>query len=88
MKIPRKQKKAILGKRLSKAKIRRLIKNFSEDSDLFCPKCGCKESISTHNMVEYPEVWIKHYCMRCSSVVAYQDNGPYTHCLEELKEME
>ena len=73
-KIPRKAKKAILGTKLNKAKIR---KKFKKSKVEFCPKCGCETITATKNMVGYPEVWRKYYCCRCGFLVGVEDNSPY-----------
>ena len=91
-KLPRKAKKAILGKKMGKQNLRaRLSKvvvtqndypDTASLSDMFCPKCGCDVSVSTGNMAEYPERWVKETCARCGFLVCWSDNSPYYHCLE------
>jgi hypothetical protein len=92
-KVPRKIKKSILGRKLNKSKLRKLlesveiIKNpYPESATIlpyrFCPKCGCREIRFTDNMAEYPERWVRGYCARCSNKVVESDNSPYYHCLE------
>lgn len=73
-KIPRKAKKAILGIKLNKAKIR---KKFKKSKAEFCPRCGCETITATENMASYPEVWKNHYCCRCGFLVGVEDNSPY-----------
>ena len=85
-KIPRKAKKYIMGKKLSKCKVKRMIKAYKHGDDGFCPNCGSCITHSTHNMAEYPEVWIKHYCIRCGELVAYEDNSPLISVLDEYIE--
>jgi len=92
-KVPRKVKKAILGRKLNKNKLRKLLKSvvviknkYPESATIlpysFCPKCGCKEVAYTDNMAEYPERWVRGYCARCGNKVVESDNSPYYHCLE------
>ena len=95
-KVPRKMKKALLGTRVNKNKLRKKISLLklldTADSmydeptfnmDAFCPKCGCKCMHGTGNMAyEYPQHYENFYCLRCNHHVAYVDNSPFTHCLE------
>lgn len=94
-KVPRKAKKAILGKRMNKAKLNRLLDSVTigeqahtmyETADikpyLFCPHCGCQQTRSSGNLTAHPEHWEYEYCLRCNKVVGYIDNSPYTHALE------
>jgi hypothetical protein len=92
-KLSRRLKKKFLGTKLSKKKLRELlasvkiIKNeYPTPATIlpfeFCPKCGCKVSVSTSNMVGYPEVYSLDYCRRCGYLVGAADNSPYYHCLE------
>lgn len=82
-KVSRKTKKFFLGLRLSKAKIKRMIKSFKvihhQDNiydhsefnmEPFCPNCGCTLTRSTVNLAPYPELWEKTYCLRCGTKVA------------------
>jgi len=92
-KLPRKLKKVILGKRLSKNRIKKLISKIKVTpatghlSTLvepfpFCPKCGCTGVRYSGNRVEYPERWDSGYCIRCGNHVWESDNSPYYHVLE------
>ena len=94
-KVPRKIKKAILGKRINKSKLKRLllsvtlgkpIKTMYERRDIFpyafCPNCGCREYVGTGNLTTYPEHWEKFNCIRCRKLVGYIDNSPFIHALE------
>ena len=94
-KLPRKVKKSVLGLRMSKSKLRRLLKSVEIISSastmyevpeikpyLFCPHCGCTEMRGTGNMTSYPEHWERFHCVRCNKVVAYIDNSPFIHALE------
>lgn len=94
-KLPRKVKKHILGKRISKSRLNRLIKSvkvinhagtmYEEpvvEPHLFCPHCGCSGIVGTGNMTSYPEHWENFYCSRCHEIVAFIDNSPFTHILE------
>lgn len=99
-KIPRKAKKWAIGKRLSGCEVRRMIRRTvlgeeirtmyerreAHPHGLFCPKCGVSETHQTHNMASYPEAWYHFYCLRCRFKVAYIDNSPYVHVLEEMLE--
>ena len=94
-KIPRKVKKKILGKRLSKKYLKLKLNVISnskktvydllqagEIESLFCPKCGCEVSYSINYDVEYPEVWNEGFCARCGNKVEMQDNSPCCHVLD------
>lgn len=95
--VPRKIKKNWLGRKLNKAKLRRLLskvvvipaKNGHDSAEIlpfpFCPKCGCQQLRTTGNKAGYPERWDSGYCLRCNFHVLESDNSPYYHCLE-LKE--
>ena len=98
-KLSRKCKKLILGKKLSKKQIREAVNRFNvlhhqkhiyeptvTTGQLFCPWCGCTETRSSGNMVEYPELWEKIYCLRCSKLVEEADNSTYQHVLEWIIE--
>lgn len=90
--LSRKTKKAVIGKKMSKVKLRKRLKAVvvtqSQEyqgkilSDRFCPKCGCDQCKSTGNMAEYPEIWEQEHCMRCGFLVSQADNSPYYHALE------
>lgn len=95
--IPRKSKKWLMGKKLSKAKLKRLIKTVCIVETFktmyerpvispyaFCPECGCFSYYGTGNMSSYPEHYELFNCMRCDSVVAYIDNSPFVHVLQEI----
>lgn len=95
--LPRKTKKRVLGKKVSrtelKAKVKACVfvshgKTMYErpklaNGELFCPKCGCEKTYSTGNMVIYPEHCEYFQCLRCSFVVAQIDNSPFIHVLEQ-----
>ena len=94
-KLSRKCKKLILGKKLSKKQIREMVIRFDvlhhqkhiyeqtvSTIEPFCPWCGCTETRSTGNMVEYPELWERVYCLRCGKLVEEADNSTYQHVLE------
>lgn len=86
-KVPRKAKLAILGRKLSKCELRRMITEFNpEENARFCPVCGCYITWQTGNMASYPERWVKEYCLRCQSLVCVSDNSPYVHVLEIMHE--
>ena len=93
--MPRKIKKAVLGKKMSQSKLNKLLKSVKviEGADnifempeiypyLFCPNCGCTEWIGTGNKTSYPEHWENFHCQRCHKIVAMIDNSPFVHCLE------
>ena len=83
-KIPRKAKKYILGKKISKKQLKKELKEYiAYESATFCPYCGCDHTVYIDHHVGYPEVWIDYYCARCGKKVAYEDNCPYTHILDE-----
>lgn len=94
-KVPRKFKKAFLGKKFSKNKLRKLLATVRigtrtttmyHASEIypyqFCPKCGCLHYYGTGNKTSYPEHWEYFYCLRCNHTVAYIDNSPFIHALE------
>ena len=85
--IPRWAKKQMLGKKLSKTKLRKMIKNYKPGDETFCPYCGCRSTWSTGNMTEYPERYVKEYCLRCGKLVEVSDNSPYYHILEQEPEV-
>lgn len=98
-KLPRKVKKALLGKRMSKCKLNRLLKSVNIikscktmyefpiiEPYAFCPNCGCTEMIGTGNMTAYPEHWEDFHCIRCRCVVAKIDNSPFIHILEHYND--
>lgn len=96
-KIPRKAKKAILGNKMSRTKLRqridavriteriRTIYDGFGLSDAFCLECGCEKYTRSGNRVAYPELWETLYCARCGNEVAEADNSPYYHVLYFLK---
>lgn len=93
--LPRKIKKRVLGRKLSKSKLKRLLKTVEVIVScktmyqtpiikpyLFCPKCGCRDYVGTGNRTSYPEHWEYFHCSRCWNVVAGIDNSPFVHALE------
>lgn len=95
-KFPRKLKKYILDRRVSKSKLKRMLKETECLGDVktmyerpefvpygeFCPKCGESKYIGTGNKTSYPEHWEYFHCLRCKSVVGYIDNSPFYHALQ------
>lgn len=94
-KIPRKAKKIILGKRMTKSKLKKLLKTVKLGEPIrtmyerreilpfvFCPKCGCTKYKGSGNLTCYPEHWEKFNCIRCNNLVGYIDNSPFIHALE------
>lgn len=94
-KLPRKVKKAILGKRISKCKLKRLLKSVKiietantmyERTEIepfaFCPNCGSRSAIASGNKVSYPEHWEDFNCIRCGYLVGEIDNSPFIHALQ------
>lgn len=95
MRLPRKRKKALLGRKIKRSKLLKLLSSVEVIKSartcyqvpeikpyLFCPQCGCKEYYGTGNRACYPEHWEYFKCLRCSSVVGYIDNSPFIHALE------
>ena len=95
--LSRKLKKVLLGKRLSKKQLREMVMKFEvihrqkhiyEPTETnmpeFCPWCGCSETRNSGNMVEYPELWERIYCLRCGKLVCEADNSTYQHILEHI----
>ena len=91
-KMPRKIKKYILGKKINKSNIKKLIDKLSIETSCssvnikpfeFCPHCGCKETRVEDNGVPYPEIWVDIYCLRCDEWVCGADNSRFHHILEE-----
>lgn len=95
-KIPRKLKKKILGKKIDRTVLRKMlsetvigtpIKTMYEIVDFkphgaFCPNCGEENYVGSGNRTQYPEHWETFRCLRCRSVVGYIDNSPFIHALE------
>lgn len=94
-KIPRKAKKSILGTKMPKSKITRLLKSVRLGEPIktmferreiypyaFCPKCGCKDYVGHGNRAGYPEHWESFTCIKCHNLVGYIDNSPFIHALE------
>lgn len=94
-KLQRKVKKRLLGTRMPKSKLNRLLKSVKLGEPIrtmyerreilpfaFCPKCGCKEYIGSGNLTTYPEHWEKFKCIKCNNLVGYIDNSPFIHALE------
>jgi len=94
-KLPRKLKKQILGNRVNKTKLRKMLdavviykaaktcyEGPTMNCDPFCPHCGCDAVRCINHYAEYPEMWIEDRCLRCDAVVGYIDNSPYVHALE------
>lgn len=99
--LSRKEKKLLFGKRPSASYLRKAFralniihypKTLREDyeftgvTDLFCPKCGCTETVGTGNMTCYPEYWEYYYCLRCNFKVGTIDNSPFCHVLANMKQ--
>lgn len=91
-KMPRKIKKNILGKKINKTNIKRMINNLEIETSCstvyikpfeFCPKCGCRETMVEDHGVPYPEIWVDIYCLRCGQWVCGADNSRFHHILEE-----
>lgn len=94
----RQKKKAIFGYRMSKAQIRKRIKNVKlldkpktiydgfGISDMFCPFCGCDLIEWSGNRVAHPELWETGWCARCGEKIAGADNSPYHHILRDMLE--
>lgn len=93
--MPRKVKKIILGKRMSKGKLNKLLKTVQiintantmyESPEIkpytFCPHCGCTGMTGSGNLTTYPEHWENFRCLRCNKIVGYIDNSPFSHALE------
>ena len=84
-KLPRKVKKAALGRRRSIKTIKRMIldyKSAQEETSTFCPFCGCESTRIMNHDVGYPEIWIEVFCLRCGSKVEEADNSDFIHILD------
>jgi len=93
-KIPRKDKKRLLGNKLTKSKISRLlkvvttvgVKTMYERPRItpfsFCPQCGCKHYYGSVNMETYPEHYEVFKCLRCNNEVGIIANSPFYHVLQ------
>lgn len=93
-KIPRKIKKKIFGKKVSKKKLRQMLESVEVIDNkypemvtikpyFFCPRCGCElPPRYTGNMVEYPERYEKGFCVKCGFLLIVSDNSPYITCFE------
>jgi len=98
-KLPRKVKKVILGKILTKNKIKKYYKNSvllihtypastELNKPLICPICGClKTRFVNHNM-EWPDVWNENFCTRCGYLINYVDNSPNYSFLDHSEEVD
>lgn len=90
--LPRKLKKRVLGRKLNKSKIRKLLSNVQVYHDVdgnsmispfeFCPNCGCRHYYGTGNLEDYPSWYEFFYCYRCDKKVGIIDNSPFRHVLE------
>lgn len=93
--IPRKNKKNILGRKLSNSELKLLLKEVVIHSNsktmyeisnitpyIFCPFCGCVDYYGTGNLSCYPEHWEYFKCLRYHSNVGYIDNSPFIHALQ------
>lgn len=101
-KIPRKYKKMILGEKQSKTKIKKrisllelhMLQPFDNDyrqyfpSDMFCPNCGCNETIISHHNVPDPQEWSEEFCLRCGNKVCEVDNGALDHVLFNFMDLD
>ena len=95
VKMPRKIKKNVLGGKMSIPKLRKRIQavkvseinsNEIELSDMFCPSCGCDRYRTVdHPEINFPEIWIEDFCLRCKKYVGGADNSFYKHVLEKIK---
>lgn len=89
--IPRKEKLAWLGRKLSKKKIKEKVERWRKKSEekkqysYFCPNCGCGSAYLHDHEVEYPERYIDEYCLRCHTKIAWTDNSPWDFALNYLK---
>jgi len=45
-----------------------------------CPKCRCKKTDTTGNLVEYPDMYQRWFCSHCGWLVGVVDNSPYISC--------
>ena len=94
-KIPRKIKEELLGEKLSKSKLKSLLKSVVVLKTaktmyevpvilphLFCPECGCTRYYGSANMTIYPEHHEIFKCLRCHAEVGVIDNSPFYHVLE------
>lgn len=79
--LPRKTKKAFLGKRKSKKDIREAIANltFNDYGKMFCPECGCVEYFG----VDEGNGHINYLCLKCNSWLGLSKDGDYRHVLED-----
>lgn len=90
--VSRKTKKHILGKKMNRKQLKQRLASVvvnenkypvsADISDCFCPRCGCEKTRGTGNMADYPEVWVRDYCLRCGFLVGTADNSPYIYALE------
>jgi len=88
-KVPRKVKKMCLSRKLSSTQLRLKIKEWitnGKEHNTFCPKCGEGGERFIHHDVEYPEVWVEGYCLRCGTNTSWQDNSPWMHILFIMRE--
>lgn len=94
-KIPRKIKKSVLGYKMRRGDLRKLLDSvtFGEpiktmferpniSPHIFCPHCGETRYVGTGNKTSYPEHWEYFHCLRCRKVVGVIDNSPFYHALQ------
>lgn len=95
-KIPRKIKKMVFGKTMSKKKLNALLnivvigeprKTMFDEVIIypypFCPHCGYPGTpLSLGNRASFPEHWELFICLKCKSTIGYIDNSPFVHALE------
>ena len=87
-KVSRKWKLRLIGRKANKKTIKKQNEEFIKNPFMMpdCHVCGCSDIASFFHHVEYPEVWHEYKCLRCKTLVAYEDNSPLRFVL--LKETE
>ena len=99
LKISRKKKKTLLGRKIPKSSLKKLIrvcvshmkgKIIYESREVFpypfCPKCGCKSQTTYGPVSGDPESLQQHDCSRCAYTVAQQGLGEYYHWSQFFEE--
>ena len=84
-KLPRKIKKFMIGKKVSKSQLKNIIKSYKTGDATFCPECGCSAARFYDHGVPYPEVWADFICLRCGYIVATADNSEMTYVFDQMR---
>lgn len=89
-KVSRKWKIRLIGRKANKKTIRNQNEEFIKNPFMMpdCHVCGCSDHSSDYHYVGYPEVWNDYRCLRCKTLIAYEDNSPLRFVLLEQKNID